>query len=307
VNYPEPVEGPKIRRRSEKFKDYFSQARLFFNSMSPIEKQHMIDAARFELGRVESPVVRQRMVALFDLVDRDLATGVAERIGVTPPTGAGVEISDASGVVLHRQEPPVEDGRWVDVSPALSQMNTVKNSIKSRRVAVLVAPGFDGTQLQTVKAALEAQGGHPDIISLGLGVVKAADGTPVPVDKTSQVAASVQYDAVFVPGGAASVEALRQLPEVAQFVAEALRHGKAIGMTGEAVQLLADVLASDPSAKRNGNDGSGANSSLGIIASADASNLTAFVEQFVAAIAQHRFPEREGARGGIGASRDRAG
>ena len=62
----------------------------------------------------------------------------------------------------------MEDGRWVDVSPALSQMNTVKSSIKSRRVAVLVATGFDGVQLQTVKAALEASGAHPDIISLAL-------------------------------------------------------------------------------------------------------------------------------------------
>ena len=68
--------------------------------MSPPEKQHLIDAARFELGRVESPVVRQRMVAMFDLVDRELATRVAERIGVLPPTGTGVEIRDAAGEVL---------------------------------------------------------------------------------------------------------------------------------------------------------------------------------------------------------------
>jgi catalase len=279
AHYPEQVEGPKVRRRSEKFKDYFSQARLFYSSMSPFEKQHMVDAARFELGRVESPVVRQRMVALFDLVDRELATRVAERIGVTPPTGPGVEISDASGVILHRQEPPVEAGRWVDTSPALSQMNTVKNSIKSRRVAILVAPGFDGDQLQTVKIALEARGAHPEVISLALGVVKAADGTPVPVDKTSQVAASVQYDAVYVPGGEPSVAMLRQLDEVGRFLAEAIRHGKAVGVTGEAVQLLSDVLGG-----------------AGFVTSVETGNLAPFVDEFVTAIAQHRFPEREAAR-----------
>jgi catalase len=189
----------------------------------------------------------------------------------------------------------------------LSQMNTVKDSIKSRRVAVLVAPGFDGAQLQTVKAGLEARGAHPDIVSLALGLVKATDGTPVPVDKISQVAASVQYDAVFVPGGAASVEALRQMPEVGVFLAEALRHGKAVGVTGEAVQLLADALGREPGAKRDGNDGAAAAGSLGIIAAADGSNLAAFVDQFSSAIAQHRFPEREGERGGIGASRNGAG
>jgi catalase len=304
VNYPEQVEGPKVRRRSEKFKDYFSQARLFYNSMTAFEKQHMIDAARFELGRVESPVVRQRMVALFDLVDRELATRVAERIGVTPPTGSGVEISDASGVVLQRMEPTVEDGRWVDVSPALSQMNTARDSVKSRRVAFLVAPGFDGVQLQTVKAALEAGGAHPEIISLALGVVLAADGTPVPVDKTSQVAASVLYDAVFVPGGAPSVEMLREMDEVRHFLLEAVKHGKPVGVTGEAVQFLSDALGRSSGPKRNGKAAKD-ELEFGIIASVDGSNLTAFAEQFVAAIAQHRFPEREGSRGGIGASRSR--
>ncbi|MDQ6675134.1 MAG: catalase [Chloroflexota bacterium] len=286
VHYPEHVEGQKVRRRSERFKDYFSQARLFFNSMSDPEKQHIIDAARFELGRVESPVVRERMIAIFDLVDRELATRVAERIGVLPPIGPGVEVRDASGVVLQRLEPPVEDGRWVEQSAALSQMNTVKGTIKSRRVAMLVAPGFDGIQLQAVKSALEAGGAHPEVISLGLGVVKAADGTPVPVDKSSQVAASVLYDAVYVPGGAASVALLAEMDEVTRFIVEAFKHGKAVGASGEAVQLLPSEVHGP-----------------GVIVGSDSSTPAAFAEQFAAAIGEHRFPEREGARGGIGASR----
>jgi catalase len=287
VHYPEQVEGPKIRRRSEQFKDYFSQAHLFYNSMSPVEQQHIVDAARFELGRVESPVVRQRMVALFDLIDRDLATRVAERVGVQPPTGAGVEIRDAAGEVLTRIERKPEKGVWVDASPALSQMNTVKGSARSRRVAILVAPGFDGAQLEAVRMALQAAGAHPDVISLGLGVVKAADGTAVPVDKTSQVAASVLYDAVYVPGGAANVETLSQLDEVSRFIEEAFKHGKPIAASGEAAQLLPW-------------DGSTPGVVIG-----DGSDVTAFAEELLAAIGQHRFPEREGARGGIGESRAR--
>jgi catalase len=296
VHYPQVVEGPKVRRRSEKFKDYFSQARLFYNSMSPYEKQHMIDAARFELGRVESPVVRQRMVAMFDLIDREMAVQVAERIGVTPPTGPGVEIGDAAGVVLRRIEPHVVKGRWVEVSPALSEMNTDKTSIKSRRVAMLLAPGFDSTQVRTVKESLEAQGAHPEVISLALGLVTAVDGTPLPVDKTSQVAASVLYDAVYVPGGAQSVQMLQQLPEAGRFLAEAFRHGKAIGLTGEAVQLLSEAVGQDGLAQHNGAP------AQGIIVAPDGSHLETFVQQFVAAIAEHRFSEREGARGGVGAS-----
>jgi len=280
VHYPQAVEGVKIRRRREQFKDYFSQARLFYRSLSVAEQRHLIDAARFELGRVESPVVRQRMVALFDIVDRELATRVAERIGVTPPTGDGVEIRDAAGEVLRMFEHKVEPGVWVDASRALSQMNTVKGSIKSRRVAVLLAPGFDSAQFAAAKTALEAGGAHPDVISLALGVVRGADGTPVPVDKTSQVAASVLYDAVLVPGGAAHVEALLELDEVERFLAEAFKHGKVIGAFGEARRLL-PAYVSGP----------------GVIVG------DAFTEEFIAALGEHRFPEREGARGGIGSRR----
>jgi catalase len=111
-------------------------------------------------------------------------------------------------------------------------------------------------------------------------VVRGADGTGVPVDKTSQVAASVLYDAVLVPGGAAHVEALLELDEVERFLAEAFKHGKVIGAFGEARQLLPAYL-----------------SGPGVIVG------DAFTEEFIAALGEHRFPEREGARGGIGSRR----
>jgi len=283
VHYPQEVDGEKIRRRHERFKDYFSQARLFYRSLSEPEQRHLVDAARFELGRVESPVVRQRMIALLDLVDRDLATRVAERVGVQAPSGQGVEIRDAAGEVLRRIDYAAKAGEWVESSPALSQMNTVKGDVRSRRVAVLLANGFDSGAFASIKAALEANGAHPDVVSLALGVVNAQDGTPVPVDKTSQVAASVLYDAVCIPDGADHVATLSQLSEVQQFLTEAFRHGKAIGAVGDAAQLL------PPEVEGEGvvTGGSGA----------------AFVEQFVAALGEHRFPSREGARGGIGPSR----
>jgi catalase len=222
------------------------------------------------------------MVALFDLVDRELATRVAERIGVAPPTGAGVEIRDAAGEVLQAQTVPAAKGRAVEVSPALSQMNTVKGTIVSRRIAALLAPGFDAAELQAVMAQLTESGAHVDVISLGLGPVKGADGTLVPVDKTTQVAASVLYDAVYVPGGADHVAGLAELNEVGVFLQEAFRHGKAIGVAAEAAELLPP----------------GAEGSPGIVVGRSAGD--AFAAEFAAAIGQHRFPEREGARGGVG-------
>jgi catalase len=163
-------------------------------------------------------------------------------------------------------------------------MNTVKGSIESRRVAVLLAPGFDAAQFAMVKQALEAGGAHPEVVSLALGGVRAADGTVVPVDKSSQVAASVIYDAVCVPGGSEHVLALAELDEVARFIAEAFRHGKAIGVAGDAAELLAAGI-----------EGAGV-----VVGGSD---VQKFVDEFTTAIGQHRFPEREGARGGIGGRR----
>ena len=103
-HYPESVEGRAVRTRSRKFKDYFSQARLYWNSLSEFEQRHLVEAARFELGKVETMPVRERMVGLFSLIDASLARRVAEGIGVPVPRGQ-VRIQDASGQVLHRVSP----------------------------------------------------------------------------------------------------------------------------------------------------------------------------------------------------------
>ncbi len=52
-HYQEKVDGRKVRTRSESFNDHFSQARLFWNSMSPAEKKHIIKAFYFEVGNVK--------------------------------------------------------------------------------------------------------------------------------------------------------------------------------------------------------------------------------------------------------------
>jgi catalase len=68
VHYQEKVEGHKVRARSESFRDYFSQATLFWNSLTPAEQAHLIAAGQFELGKVETKEVRERMVALLDFL-----------------------------------------------------------------------------------------------------------------------------------------------------------------------------------------------------------------------------------------------
>jgi catalase len=280
TSYPEAVSGPKVRGRGEKFRDYFSQATLFWNSLSVAEQQHLVDAARFELGRCESPLVRQRMVAIFDQIDRELARQVAEQIGVQPPTGEPIQMVDASGAPIQRRAFP---GRTVDRSPALSMDNTVKDTVLSRRVACLVAPGVDGNQVMAVKGALEAAGAHVDIIASNLGAVAAANGDLVPVDKSAITATSVTYDAVFVPGGAAAASTLRTRGEVLEFINEAFKHGKAIAACGEGSDVLR--ASSLPLDGRN-------LATQGVIVTDGHGDLDGFSRSFVSAIAQHRFPLR---------------
>src|SRR4029453_19462008 len=85
TSYAERIDAQKIRERSPSFHDHFSQARLFFNSQSEPEQNHIINALRFELGKVETPAIRERMLGLLAQVDKTLVSRVAEGLGVPVP------------------------------------------------------------------------------------------------------------------------------------------------------------------------------------------------------------------------------
>src|SRR5690606_17948587 len=78
LEYPKRVAGHVIRGRSPSFNDYFSQVRIFWNSLTPIEKQHTIEGFSYQLGKVKSRDVRQANVNLLVNVDTELAYIVAD-------------------------------------------------------------------------------------------------------------------------------------------------------------------------------------------------------------------------------------
>ncbi|WP_437305806.1 catalase [Sorangium sp. So ce388] len=251
TSYPERVEGEKLRIRSESFKDHFSQAALFFRSLTEPERNHLVEACKFELGKVERKDIRERVVKLFAQIDGELALRVAEALGLPVP--------------------PPQKAHAVKPAPSLSQETAPRTSIKSRRVAVLAADGVSAADLAAVKQALLAQGAQSKVISRRLGTLKSAEGNAIEVDKCALTTSSVEYDAVYVPGGAASVAALLAQGDTRHFILEAYRHCKPIGATGEGVDLLRScgIDATRP----------------GVVASAGGS---AFVESFIDAIRQHR-------------------
>jgi catalase len=109
----------------------------------------------------------------------------------------------------------------------------------------------------------------------------------------------VIYDAVFVPGGAASVAALSSEGDAIAFVNEAFRHAKPIGASAEGVDLLLassikGVTYAGPGAAGSGTGGSSAVvSDKGVVTVRDASDLGDFTRELVRAIMQHRHWNRE--------------
>ncbi|CAN5116134.1 hypothetical protein BH23BAC1_BH23BAC1_14110 [soil metagenome] len=213
VHYQERVDGRKVRERSESFKDFFSQATMFWNSMSKAEQKHIIKAAHFELGKVESKMVRERMVnEIFNNISHELATKCAEGVGIDPPSGEIIsKVKDKAEQVKDKIADTITAGKTVEDSPALSQERTKKNdSIKSRRVAILVEEGYNHQDVMEVKQALKEKGAHAKIISMFKGMVKSTDSQEIEVDKSHVTTGSIMFDAVFVPGGKESVEAMKK-------------------------------------------------------------------------------------------------
>jgi catalase len=268
VHHAEKVEGHKIRERSESFKDFYSQATLFWNSLSEPEKEHLVDAAHFELGKVETIEIRQRMVDHFNHIDHQLATRVAQGIGVTPP----------------EREVQPNHGRK---SAAVSMENTIKNTIQSRKVAVLVAPGYNYNELMDVKKALKNAGATAEVVSKFGGKVLSADGQETPVDKMFVTTASVMYDAIYVPGGKQSVDTLKQQGDAIHFINEAFRHCKAIAASSEGVELFQHASLEGVRLAAGGDQ---VLNDRGVVTIGKASQ--AFTQQFIDAIAQHRHWER---------------
>ncbi|MBP3952878.1 catalase [Bacillus sp. YZJH907-2] len=272
VHYAEKVDGRKIRERSPSFNDHYSQATFFWNSMSEVEKQHIINAFHFEVGNVENKQIRQRVVEVFNNVDSELATLIAAGIGVDPPMapgGTGVKAS----------------------SPAVSQMTT-KKSPKSRTVAILAENGVKYEEITQVIKNLNIEGVSANIISKTLGFITCENGQEIKVDKTFTTSDSVMYDAVYLPGGTESVTKLSEEAKALQFIKEAYTHAKTIGASNEGVELIADAQIYGIAIASVESSSSPINS-LGVITIRNATNMQSFTHAFTQGIAKHRHWSRE--------------
>jgi catalase len=195
TSYAERIDARKIRERSKSFFDHFSQARLFYNSQSEPEKNHIVDALRFELGKVETVAIRQRMLVTLAHVDKGLATEVAYGLGLSIPKDLEQHLNqsipaDASPEAYQ----PVQKEGSLARSEALSMANTIKDSIRTRKVAILAADGVDEKSLTKIMDDLVGQGAIAEVIAPRLGFITSENNVEIPVKRSFLTAASVLYD-----------------------------------------------------------------------------------------------------------------
>lgn len=281
TTFEERVDARKVRARSKSFMDFFSQATLFYNSQSEPEQNHMVDALRFELGKLETPAIRERMVGMLWKVNKVLAQRVADGLGlnVAPPQEPLNHNFGADANPADYQDHPAKQ---IEKSDALSMANTIKDSIKTRQIAILAADGVDGDSLNSVKTALEGKGAQTKLIAPSGGIIKDAKGAEIKVDMTFLTAASVIFDAVYLPSGKKSNATLIKEADAIHFVNETYKHCKPIAADGDGNSLLNETYVGK---KLKEGD---ADASAGVITDKDG-----LAEKFIKAIAQHRFWERE--------------
>jgi catalase len=219
----------KVRGNPELFAEHYGQARLFYQSQTPVEQAHMASAFRFELTRVQTPAVRERILALLANIDDGLVAKVAEGLGMDVPAALPRAFPDAVP-----SYPP---------SPALSLMSRPgQTGIRTRRVAILVGRGSDASQVRSLYQSLLDDGAVPRLVGNMLGKVAAGNGDALDIEVTLEAAPSVLFDAMIVPDGTDAAAALGRNAHAIDFAREQYRHCKPILVLGAGANLLAKAM-----------------------------------------------------------------
>ena len=257
----EPVD--KVRGKPEKFAEHYNQARLFFNSQTPVEQAHIIGAFRFELSKVTVPAIRVRMVSGLLNVSEKLASAVAE--------GLGLDLPDPMPKAIES-----EVAAEIDKSSALSLLAVPgKGGVATRKVAIMIAEGMDASEIGTLQKELTAAGAVIRLLGVRLGSVQSRQGTRVEADATLENAPAVLFDGLIIPAGASG---LSKVGQAVEFLKDQYRHCKTILVIGDATALLDKAGISRVDA-----DG-------GLLL---AESSHASTKEFMAALAKHRHVERD--------------
>ncbi len=272
TSFREPIDADKVRGKAERFAEHYTQATLFWNSQTPVEKAHIIRGFRFELTRVQVPAVRERVVSMLANVNAELATTLAAELGMDLPG----PMPRATTAVTKPE---------IEVSPALSIFAQPGDGrIRTRRIAILIANGVDGDAARALHAGLAEEGAVPRYVGPRLGAVQTEQGDTLQVEVTLETMPSVLFDAVAVPGGNTAVVILGNVGHALEFIKDQYRHAKPILALGAGADLVENAGA--PAVLPSGDP------DPGMLVGRHASAADALPD-FIAAIGRHRHHERE--------------
>jgi catalase len=225
--------GVKTRVRSETFRDHYSQARQFYISQSELEQAHIASALVFELSKVETLAIRQRMVGHLLHIDKDLAQRVANGLGLeqlpaAPPAAA-----------------PTLD---LPPSPALQLIGKMRATLEGRAVGILIDDGSDGRALRGLQRVIEAAGAAVKIVAPKVGGAILSDGKLQAADGQLAGTPSVFFDAVVLLLSKEAGTKLAKESAAIDWVRDSFGHLKAIAHdAGGALVLEAAGIEPDES------------------------------------------------------------
>ena len=212
----------KGRIRAESFADHYSQPRMFYRSQTPIEQAHIASAIVFELSKVETPYIRERMVAQLLTVDETLGKRVADGLGMKP--------------VPKPIEPtvPVQD---LPLSPALQLIGKAKPTLEGRKVAILVADDSNAEMLEKYKAAITAAKAVPFVVAPKISIT-LNNGETIAADGQLAGSPSVLFDAIVSIIMPEQAKKLAKMSEAIAWFKDAHAHLKAIAYCGATDEFI---------------------------------------------------------------------
>ncbi|OWV88760.1 catalase [Rhizobium sp. N122] len=223
-HFPAEEQGAKVRLRPESFADHYSQARQFFISQTPPEQRHIAAALIFELSKVETPVIRERMVSHLINIDETLASKVGHALGFKSMP------KPADAAMPTRQD--------LEPSPALSIVERGPKRFEGRKLGILVTDGADAAIFRALLAEITEQKAAFEVIAPKIGGVTLSDGNWIEAHQMIDGGPSVLYDAVaLLPSSAGSSDLLKEAT-ARDFVSDAFVHCKFIGYVEPALPLM---------------------------------------------------------------------
>ena len=223
VQTPRVISGSAVRAQPVSFDDHFSQATMFYRSLSLIEQAHVVEAFTFELGKVYEQDIKERELQALANVDTDLCEQVAAGLGLAAPKGK-----------------PAED---VIISPALVQILAEPGPIDGRKIGVIADGGSDLAGVSKLVKSAAGLGVTALVIAPFGGVLKAGRRS-VTVDRTLLTARSIEFDALVVAGGTTPTADIK----LVVLLQEAFRHCKVLAAWGDGDAILhaAGITPGDP-------------------------------------------------------------